>query len=117
MSWFLQGGVKTILSGFHDILSQTDPSFTGLVLPPIQHTFHRHNPRLTRLFQVRARYHGIFILLILVSSGKRLVQLVQVLFVVFVIGPIKTKPAKHIVIIEQRFATHTLTVRARRQML
>lgn len=39
MLWFLQGGVKTILSGFHDILSQTDPSFTGLVFPPIQHTF------------------------------------------------------------------------------
>lgn len=29
--WFLQGGVKTILSGFHNILSQTDPSFTGLL--------------------------------------------------------------------------------------
>lgn len=26
-----QGGVKTILSGFHNILSQTDPSFTGLL--------------------------------------------------------------------------------------
>lgn len=26
-----QGGVKTILSGFHSILSQTDPSFTGLL--------------------------------------------------------------------------------------
>lgn len=29
-SLFSQGGVKTILSGFHNILSQTDPSFTGL---------------------------------------------------------------------------------------
>lgn len=29
--WSSQGGVKTILSGFHNILSQTDPSFTGLL--------------------------------------------------------------------------------------
>uniref|UniRef100_A0A4W6CCZ4 Lysosomal trafficking regulator n=1 Tax=Lates calcarifer TaxID=8187 RepID=A0A4W6CCZ4_LATCA len=28
--WSSQGGVRTILSGFHNILSQTDPSFTGL---------------------------------------------------------------------------------------
>lgn len=29
--WSLQGGVKTILSGFYNILSQTHPSFTGLL--------------------------------------------------------------------------------------
>lgn len=29
--WSSQGGVRTILSGFHNILSQTDPSFTGLL--------------------------------------------------------------------------------------
>lgn len=31
LSWSSQGGVKTILSGFHNILSQRDPSFTGLL--------------------------------------------------------------------------------------
>lgn len=29
--WSSQGGVKTILTGFHNILSHTDPSFTGLL--------------------------------------------------------------------------------------